>query len=286
MVDYKKPKKQIHRGFQYLDDETVVNSLSAVESGQIDEVVAKIASAKEGGFGGSVGYSGASLEGGKKSSSELEEAIVKVRTRFSIFELWYQNLIQKEAIGTFSGWGKTALDGVVPGDTFEVRAEIKIVPFQILARTFNWYVEQAKVPGHIWSAQGTALKDLKESQRNIGWMLGDDKNGVFAKATPTGDAGPPIFVQLNTDWLIGGLGDLAGTFTLIGQVNSILADGESLPALRLTRAVPPTQMEIKALQIAVAGFEAPANDFGLEWGDNEAELSGPALVARPIAIFR
>jgi hypothetical protein len=51
MEIYKKPSKKVHRGFFYLNDETVINSLSAVESGKIDEVVAKVNSAREGGFG-------------------------------------------------------------------------------------------------------------------------------------------------------------------------------------------------------------------------------------------
>jgi hypothetical protein len=70
MATYKKPKNRTHRGFQYLDDETVVNSLSAVEAGQIDEVVSKIASAKEGGLSGNLGYSGIGIDAGKKSSTE------------------------------------------------------------------------------------------------------------------------------------------------------------------------------------------------------------------------
>lgn len=69
MAGYKKPKHRIHKGFQYLDDETVVNSLSAVEAGKIDEVVSKINSGKEGGLGGKLGYAGAGIEGGKKSST-------------------------------------------------------------------------------------------------------------------------------------------------------------------------------------------------------------------------
>lgn len=61
---------------------------------------------------------------------------------------------------------------------------------------------------------------------------------------------------------------------------------ESLPALRLTKQVPPTQLEIKVLREAVVNFGDAAESFGLGWSDNEAELSGPALAARPIAIFR
>jgi hypothetical protein len=286
MAIYKKPKTQVHRGFQYLDNETVVNSLSAVESGKVDEVVSKIGSSKEGGLGGGIGYAGASIEGGRKSTTELEEEIVKVRTRFSIFELWYQNLVAKEAIGSFSNWGEGALQGVAAGDTFEVRAEIQIVPYQILTRLFLWYSKQAGIQGTPFFHEGASLKEIRSTARQMEWMLGDGIQSVYAKATPEGDAGPPIFISLKTEYLIGGLGDLSGTFALIGQADTILKSGESLPSLRLTREVPPTQLEVATLREAISKFGDVAGDFGLEWSDNEAELSGPALVARPIAIFR
>ncbi|MBF9351699.1 hypothetical protein [Mycobacteroides chelonae] len=286
MAVYKKPKSRVHRGFQYLDDETVVNSLSAVEAGKIDEVVAKIASAKEGGLGGGVGFSGVSVEGGRKSTRELEEEIVKVRTRFSIFELWYQNLRDKDAIGKFTGWGSNALEDIEIGDTFEIQAEIKIAPFQILSRLFQWYVDRASIPNTIFSTQGQELKELKKSARNMSTMLGEDMKDVFAKVTPVGLPGPAFYIQLRTDWIIGGLGDLSGTFTLIGQVDRILSKQESTPALRLTNEVPPTRLEISTLKEALKSFAESATEFELEWSDNEAEVIGPALVARPIAIYR
>src|SRR5882757_6034394 len=106
---YHAPSNKVHRGFAYLDDETVINSLSAVEAGKIDEVVAKVNSAREGGFGGGVGLQGAKVEGAKKSTSAFEEAMVRTRTRFSVFELWYQTLIEGKALGCFEGWGPDAL---------------------------------------------------------------------------------------------------------------------------------------------------------------------------------
>lgn len=77
MPIYHAPATRVHRGFFYLDDETVINSLSAVESGKIDEVVAEVNSAREGGFGGGVGIQGAKVEGAKKSTSGFEEEMVR-----------------------------------------------------------------------------------------------------------------------------------------------------------------------------------------------------------------
>src|SRR3954470_10327299 len=139
MSSYKKPVKRVHRGFFYLDDETVFNSLSAVESGKIDEIVAKVNSAREGGFGGGVGIQGAKVEGARKSTSAFEEEMVRTRTRFSVFELWYQGLLAEKAIGSFEGWGDDALSGVKAGDTLEFRGELAVAPLETLLRLFLWF---------------------------------------------------------------------------------------------------------------------------------------------------
>src|SRR3954447_1614551 len=157
MSVYRAPAKRVHRGFFYLDDETVINSLSAVEAGKIDEVVAKVNTAREGGFGGGVGLAGAKVEGAKKSTSAFEEEMVRTRTRFSVFELWYQSLIEAKALGSFDGWGPDALVGVEPGDTLEFRGQLTTAPLQTLLRLFLWFADKAKGQGHIFSQKGDEL---------------------------------------------------------------------------------------------------------------------------------
>ena len=49
-MPYKKPKSRLHREFLYLDNETIVNSLSALEAGKVDEIISKIDEAREGGL--------------------------------------------------------------------------------------------------------------------------------------------------------------------------------------------------------------------------------------------
>jgi hypothetical protein len=134
---YRKPAKRVHRGFYYLDDETVINSLSAVEAGQVDAVLAKISTAREGGFGGGMGVGGAKVEGAKKTSSELEEEMVRTRTRFSVFEIWYGDLVESKALGQFEGWGPNVLKDVEPGDTVEFQAHLQLAPLQTIFRLLH-----------------------------------------------------------------------------------------------------------------------------------------------------
>ena len=140
---YRKPDSRVHRGFFYLNDETVINSLSAVEAGQVDDVLARVTTAREGGIGGGVGIQGAKVEGGKKSSSEFEEEMVRTRTRFSVFEIWRENLVVKKAIGFFEGWSPEILTDVRPGDTVEFKAKLELAPLQTIFRMFNWFAKRS-----------------------------------------------------------------------------------------------------------------------------------------------
>lgn len=289
MGTYKKPSKKVHRGFVYLNDETVINSLSAVESGKIDEVVAKVNSAREGGFGGGVGIQGAKVEGAKKSTSAFEEEMVRTRTRFSVFELWYQSLQGSKAIGHFDGWGPDVLDDVEPGDTVEFCAGLEVAPLQVLFRSFLWFAEKAAETGNVFSQNGAELKETKASARNIRMMMGDpgdEDEEVIVLATPDGDAGPVIAMPLKMRWLIGSLGQFGGRYSVIAQVERVVPDGEEVAALRLIKDVPPTPVEIDTLREATANFNEAGEGLGVRLPDDAVTIAGPALWLEPIAIFR
>lgn len=290
MAIYRRPSNKVHRGFAYLDDETVINSLSAVESGKIDEVVAKVNSAREGGFGGGLGIHGAKVEGAKKSTSAFEEEMVRTRTRFSIFELWYQSLREGKALGSFDGWGPTAIDDVRSGDTVEFRANLEAAPIQTLLRLFLWFADKAKSQGHFFSQKGDELKGTKDGERIIRMILAQDQEDpeeeeIVVLATPLGDPGPQVAMPIKRKWVIGNLGRFGGEYSVVAQVDRLIGPGDEQPALRLTHEVAPTPLEVSTLKVALAQFTSSAQEFGLDLAD-AATIDGPALWLEPIAIFR
>lgn len=286
MAIYSAPKEHVHRGFVYLDDESVINSLSAVEAGQIDEVVAKINSAREGGFGGGLGFQGASVEGSKRSTSAFEEEVVRTRTRFSVFELWYEGLISKKALGTFDGWGAEALNGVKSGDTVEIRAICETAPLYTMLNLFLWYADKAKSQGHPMSLKGDELKGVKEGERNMRVLLEGNGDQVPITAAPLGGSGPRVGMAVHPKWLIGSLGRLGGEYTIVAQVDRIVEEGEGFPAVRLLQDAAPTRLEIDAVKDIVGTFHEPAKGLGIELSDDDVTVPGPALWLDPIAIFR
>jgi uncharacterized protein YicC (UPF0701 family) len=99
MSGYSKPKTRLHREFLYLNHDTVINSLSAFESGKVDEIIEKVSEAREGGLEGSVGHGVAKVAGGKKKTSNIEEELKRTRTHFSAFEAWSRHLEEAGAFG-------------------------------------------------------------------------------------------------------------------------------------------------------------------------------------------
>lgn len=118
-------------------------------------------------------------------------------------------------------------------------------------------------------------------------LIGDNEElGTVAIATPAGDSGPPVVLEMADKWMIGDLGHLSGQYNIVGQVEHVLQEGEELPALRIIRGAPSTPREVDILKEAVPGFSEPAKAFGLSVSDSDAGIKGPALWPDPIAIFR
>lgn len=287
---YKAPKERLHRDFFYLDDEVAINSLSALESGKVDEIVSRTTTAREGGLSGGVKIPVADigLGGSKKTSSEIEEEMVRTRTRFSIFDAWYRLMQEKRAFGAFEGWGEGALDGVEPGDTIEFRAQLSQGPLQTVLRLFLWFADQAERDGNLFSQKGEARKATIASAKNVRQLLGDadDEDEVPLLATPFGDPGPAILLTVSRKWLIGRLGQLGGSFGIVGQVVQVVDAGDEYPVIRLTKDVAPTPLEIDTLKSAVEPFVEPAKGLGVDVEASESVIEGPVLVIKPVAIYR
>lgn len=279
-----------------MDDEVVTNSLSALEAGRIDEIVSKTSAAREGGFGGALRaqtpLGGLEANAGKKNSSNLEEQIVRSRTRFSIFEAWYELLGEMDAVGRFDGWSSNCVNDVSVGDTVEVRGDLTLAPLQTVLRLFFWFMEQAADPetrltsDEIIEADDDGDDSTEYGLRSVRKMLGIDDDEIPVIALPGNASEPPVLLTLKSAWMIGRLGDLGGEFTIVGQVIQKVGDGEEYPVLRLTRDVTPTPLEIDTLRGVVQGFVEPASALGVVVDPDESVAKGPALVMTPIAIFR
>jgi hypothetical protein len=288
VTGYKPPRKRLHRDFLYLNHDTVINSLSALEAGKVDEIIQKVNEAREGGLEGSVGVGPVRGGGGKKAARRIEEELVKTRTWFSAFDAWHSFLQAEDAIGTFDQWSIDVRNALSIGDTLEFTADLVLSPVHKLFRTFLAYADSAGRPGHVFALKGAELAETKATARMmIEWMGGRDKpTHLPMYLRPGGVAEPRIIAGLQDAYLIGSRANVEGTFTVVGQVAVLLTGEQVESTIRVIRDVPPTQKELETINEAMTHFIEPGRELGVDIDASDITIPAPAVVIRPIAIFQ
>jgi hypothetical protein len=176
VTGYRPPKQRLHREFLYLNHDTVLNALSALEAGKVDEIIQKVNEAREGGFDASVAAGPVRGGGKKKRTARIEEELVKTRTWFSAYDAWHTYLSDAEAVGSFDEWNIDVRDALSIGDTIEFTADLVLSPVHKLFRTFISFAESAAQPDSVFSQKGPELAQTKATARMMmGWMGGRDK---------------------------------------------------------------------------------------------------------------
>ena len=287
-MTYKKPKQHLHREFLYLNHETIVNSLSALESGKVDEIIQKANEAREGGFAGNIGAGPVELGGGKKKASQIEEEMVRTRTIFSAFDAWYKHLKDAESIGTFNTWDVSTRDELSTGDTVEFEGRLTLSPIQQVLRMFINFAEQAETPGSVFQQKGEELRETKRVARMMHLWLGgkDAPNHYSVYIAPLEVPEPRIVARLDETFMLSPKEGINGSYKVIGQVDEVLREQDEVSAMRILRDVPPTPMETDTIREALGHFIEPSKELGIDVGDDDFTFTYPAIVIRPIAIYR
>lgn len=287
---YRQPKNKVHRDFLYLDDEVTVNSLSALEAGKIDEIVDKTMTLNEGALNGKIGISHARVGGERKTTGEVQQEMVRTRTRFSVFDAWYKLLEEREGLGIFDDWGEHALVDISSGDTVEFKTTLSIGDLQTVLQMFYWYAEEVGKPNSVIASE--IKKEEKDEMLRTAKMLRESlkacngADGIPVVAKPYGGEGPEVLLLLRREWLIGEIDSLAGDFNVVGQVTELLSENDEYPILRLMHGVPPTSFEIDMLKDLVGNFQEAAKQLGLGISSEEVVITGPAMILKPIAIYK
>jgi hypothetical protein len=82
------------------------------------------------------------------------------------------------------------------------------------------------------------------------------------------------------------LEDFSGTATFIAQVDRVIPDGEEVLAIRLLRNAPPLGLERQALDEALPDLIEGFRELGVEVSQADFFLTNPAVVLKPIWIFK
>ncbi len=287
-MGYTAPKKHLHREFLYLNQDTIVNSLSALEAGKIDEIIQKANQAREGGFGAGLSAGPVEATGGRKKASSIEEEMVRTRTIFSAFDAWYTHLSSQDAIGVFDEWTMEVRDALSVGDTIEFQGRLTLTPVHKVIRTYLSFAEEAHQPGSLFEQKGDELKATKKTAGIMHAMVGGKDAPVHLPVymAPFDVDDPRILARLDEQYMLSPKEGVDGFYRVICQVDEILREGDEVSAIRVIRDVPPTPIEVSTISEALANFIDPAENLGVTIEASDILIPYPAVLVRPIAIFR
>jgi hypothetical protein len=265
-----------------------MNSLSALEAGKIDEILQKANEAREGGISGGIGAGPVDVSGGKKKSSNIEEQLVRTRTVFSAFDEWYKHLNNGDALGTFDKWDLEVRNDLATGDTLQFEARLTLTPVHRILRTFISFADQAQIPGSVFQQKGEQLNETKKVARMMElWLGGKDAPHHFpVYMAPYESAKPVIIARLDEEYMLRPKEGIDGLYKVIAQVDEMLRPGDEISAFRIIRDVPPTPMEVKTISDALTNFIEPAKDLGVTIAPADISVAHPAILLRPIAVYR
>ncbi len=214
----------MHRDFLYLDDSAIVNALSAMEAGKIDEIIEQSQTVKDTGFDASLGYGPAKIAAKKGKTADVTANLVRTRTAFSAFEAWYQFLKSEDGLGELTGWDTETRNELEVGDTLEVRARIEFAPIHKVFAVYLSYVDNANKPDSFFRVKTAQLAELKKvANQARGLFKGSD--GATANLVyiyPLGVERPLLIGVLSDNHFVGDKANIDGDYKVVLQVCTLL----------------------------------------------------------------
>ena len=224
----------------------------------------------------------------RKKASNIEEQMVRTRTIFSAFDAWYRYRKDGDAIGTFDKWNLDVRNDLATGDTIEFEARLTFTPVHRILRTYINFAEQADTPGSVFQQKGQELQETKKIARMmLVWLGGKGAPQHFpVYMAPYEQTEPKIVARLDEEYMLSPKEGIDGLYQVIAQVDEILREGDEVSAIRVIRDVPPTTMEVTTISEALANFVEPAQELGVVIEPEDISVPYPAVLVRPIAVYR
>lgn len=283
----RKPTQRLYRSFLYLDGDAVINSLSGLEGGDIDEVLTR--SEQEGGgeIGGELAAGPVRGKAGKKRSKRYEEEVRKKRTEHSAATLLLKKLHEADAIGVIAGeYGPEEHADLEDHMVIEFQGNVVIHPLHQMISAARAWLKAAPGFGST-KAEVAEMKDTVQVLEALSQSGGDQDQTflVFAETQSTDDSYKLVLPVKERNLLVP-LDEFAGRATFVAQVDRVLEPDDQLMAMRLLRNAPQLEAERDGLIEALPDFLSGMHEVGIKATERDFILSAPAVLLKPICIYR
>jgi hypothetical protein len=292
MSEFKKPKKGLYRRYLFIDGNEAINSLSALEGGAIEQILSRSAQEdnRDRGLAGQLGAGPAKLSAkrGGKNLQRYEEEVFRKRTEHSAISLLLQKLHDKEEIGVISEITPEVYAEIDEDELYEFRARIRLHPLHELVPIMQSWVEA----GEGFGMPKNQLKDFTKMATEMERAFhGRDKSKKILAVFAEMENAPhdhKIVLPIRRENLRVPLDEFSGEATFIAQVERKLNEGDQLPAARIVRNTPVLPVERDTMVKLVPTFQSlpGGEDMGIKITDEDVLLRKPALIMRPLCIYK
>ncbi|MCA1706951.1 MAG: hypothetical protein LC808_28275 [Actinobacteria bacterium] len=283
----KKPKTQAHRSSLYLNADEVSNSLAAFEGGDVEEVLTRVAEETAGGLEGGIDAKVVKGKGARNRSRRLEEDVKRKRTEHSAASVLLEKLHEGDAIGVIEGaYGPDLYQELDEQMLLQFRGELRLHPLHQVVSAARGFLGVASSFG----ASRDEIREMKQTVDLLELMAqpgpGERRAFLAYAETPETNGGYKLVLPIQERHLRVPLEDFSGTATFIAQVDRKIPDAEEVPAIRLIRNAPPLGLERQALDEALPELVEGFRELGVEVSQADFFLTNPAVILKPIWIFK
>lgn len=246
-------------------------------------------SADEGGsdIGGAIGLGAAKGKGGRKRSRKYEEEVRRKRTEHSAAILLLTKLHEQDAVGIIDGdYGPEIRDELEENMLIEFQAEVRIHPLHQMVSAARAWLKAAPDFG-VGKSDLAEMRETVQLLETIAQSRGsEDRNFLISAETTGTKAGHKLILPVQERFLLVPLDEFSGRATFVAQVDRILGQDDEVLAVRLLRNAPQLSMEREGLVEALPDLIDGMREVGIEVGEADFFLSEPAVLLKPICIYK
>jgi hypothetical protein len=284
---FRKPTTQLFRSYLYLNGDEVINALSALEGGEIDEVLTRSGDEGGGEVRGEINLKVAKGSGAKRKARRYEEEMRKKRTEHSATTALLKRLHEEDAIGILEGdYDESVYQELGESMVIEFTADLQIHPLHQGLAMLRELPSSASAFG-LPMAQ---FSDAREAARLLERLTqggSSEKKAILAYArSATTPVDYRLLMPIPTRYVLVPLDDFSGKVTIIAQVDRILDDEDELVVVRLIRNAPLLPIERQGLQEGLPAVIEALSDLGLEVTMDDCVLRKPSVILKPICIYK
>lgn len=283
-MSFTPPKTSAFKQFVILDADGVVSALSAIDGGQIDEILTRSAEEKGGEAGGEVNLRAAKAGGKRAKSRKVEEEIRRARTRHATAAKLIETLHAHESVGVVDGpLDAEVAEQVVAGMVLQFRAELRLHPLHQADQMLRSFVKVAPKFG-----ERQAAGELRAILELWGTLVGTDQTDARLLIEPrTSDPqSPRLLLPVPREDFEVGVDDVLGEVTVVAQVERVLTEDENYPAIRMLRGAPAMPFERAALEEGLPDLIGGLAEIGVPISQEDIFMTGPALILRAVCAYR